>query len=136
MQQSLQTKTKFMEIDEIIRVLELQLGPQQLKNMTVLRDSSACFTLSSAFLAALEAVESKALENRRACLEEELQVESLSDLMAESHFADCSFIPCTSLMLPWYTTLLIYLKLIWLSADLVETVNKNLGENEWLRVDI
>lgn len=39
-----------------------QLGPQQLKYMTVLRDSSDCLSLSA--VSTLKAAESKALEKR------------------------------------------------------------------------
>lgn len=46
-----------------------QLGPQQLKYMMVLRDSSACLSLSE--VEVLRAEESMALEKRLACLEEE-----------------------------------------------------------------
>ncbi|TKY71617.1 hypothetical protein E2542_SST00349 [Spatholobus suberectus] len=62
-----------------------QLGPQQLKYMTVRRDSSACFSFS--LLAALKAGE---VEKNRACFEE---AESLRDFMVESHFEPWSFMP-------------------------------------------
>ncbi|KAL2341963.1 hypothetical protein Fmac_009903 [Flemingia macrophylla] len=60
-----------------------QLGPQQLKNMTVLRESSVCFRLSG--WKAGEVVEKK----RRCFCLEELLAESLRDFTVEA----CSFIP-------------------------------------------
>lgn len=90
-----------------------QLGPQQLKYMTVRRDSSACFSLS--LLAALKAGESRHVEKRlQACFEEEEEqlAESLRDLMVESHFEPWSFMPWNILIAPWYNTLLMYLKLM------------------------
>lgn len=80
-----------------------QLGPQQLKYMTVLRDSSACLRLS--LLGVLKGGDDE-VEKKQAFFE------SLRDFMVESHFEPCSFMPWNTLIPPWYITLLIYLKLI------------------------
>ncbi|KAJ6364094.1 hypothetical protein OIU76_029104 [Salix suchowensis] len=69
-----------------------QLGPQQLKNMTVLSDSSACLNFS--LLASIKTLESTEPEKRLACFDVDEQAESLRDLIAlESHFDAWSFIP-------------------------------------------
>jgi hypothetical protein len=64
-----------------------QFGPQQLKYMTVLRDSSARFTLSLLLPLKVEDEFSKVVLFEKTlaltCFEE---VESLIDLIVESHF--------------------------------------------------
>jgi len=59
-----------------------QLGPQQLKYMTVLRDSSAFLRLSL-LLGALKG--GGEVEKKKAFFK------SLRDLMVDSHFEPCSF---------------------------------------------
>lgn len=85
-----------------------QLGPQQLKYMTVLRESSACFSLLS-LLGGLKDVPD---DKKRFCLEDESL--RFRDFMVESHLLDpnCSFMPWSILIPPWYITLLMYLKLM------------------------
>jgi hypothetical protein len=62
-----------------------QLGPQQLKYMTVRRDSSALFSLS--LLVPLNAeLFSKAVFEKSLALTCFEEVESLKDLIVESHF--------------------------------------------------
>jgi len=75
--------------------IQSQLGPQQLKYMTVRSDSSARFLLSS------PPVTAQALVNRLTLLEAEEEVAvSLIDLDA------WSLMPGTARMLPWTTILL------------------------------
>nr|DAD20759.1 TPA_asm: hypothetical protein HUJ06_022222 [Nelumbo nucifera]DAD20761.1 TPA_asm: hypothetical protein HUJ06_022224 [Nelumbo nucifera] len=69
--------------------LLFQLGPQQLKYMTVRSDSSACFNFS---VLGVFTEESRALENRLTFAEE--VVESLRDLKVESYLVAWSLIPC------------------------------------------
>lgn len=76
--------------------------------MTVLRDSSACLTLS--LLAALKAPESTDEEKRHACFEEEDEEEEEDD--EPPHLGACSLTPCITLIPAWYTTLLTSLKLM------------------------
>lgn len=85
----------------LLATIKHQLGPQQLKYMTVRRDSSAC--LSFSLLADLKAVESAAAEKHLACFEEEEQAEaeSFKDLNAESPFDAWSLTTCITLIPAW-----------------------------------
>lgn len=85
----------------LLATIKHQLGPQQLKYMTVRRDSSAC--LSFSLLADLKAVESAAVEKHLACFEEEEQAEaeSFKDLNAESPFDAWSLTTCITLIPAW-----------------------------------
>ena len=111
---------KYTYINTYIRIyiyiyidMMYQLGPQQLKNMTVLRDSSACLRQSSL----IEELPEYSVdpEKRLTCFEQEEEeeeegdeAESLRAFMLETW----SLISCNALFPAWYITLLAYLKLI------------------------
>lgn len=98
----------------LLATIKHQLGPQQLKYMTVRSDSSAC--LSFSLLADLKAVESAAVEKHLAWFEEEeeeqAEAESFKDLNVESPFDAWSLTTCITLIPAWQNNLLMYLKLI------------------------
>ncbi|GER53016.1 cleavage and polyadenylation specificity factor73-I [Striga asiatica] len=98
------TRFRLFALKEEGQEEKLTLGPQQLKYMTVRRDSSSCLRLSAA-PSAFDPVDPAALEYFLAT------EPSLRDFMLGSHFfldaCSWSLIPCIALIPVWYATLLI-----------------------------